>query len=376
MNFYRLVLLSGLLYSSFLLAENQSTPNSQLSYGQWYGGLGVAGLRRSIANTSDLGELANRAVTYRLSKQRQRIFNAQQAGNPTPPAFEFDSEIDGAVAQVGTMAKLPAMFGRHTALEGTIRQARRLGDEIDATSDHLDLGFVWSANWLSDRAGYFSLHGIVEQSDADVKFVDGRRKGDSYGGRLQFGEVLGDVWAYSFIAEKIWWEGEGYSMRPSVLGPIRVSQDVEYSRSYINGDVVAHYSLPNFIIPSAQFRWRTGFYYLQNEYEDQKNNLGQAAVEPFGNIERLGILRTGGHLSWRYGENKQWSPFTEFMVDYEFQNNMDEVFDDPHTATLKLGMAWLPKRGQRVQLELQRFQGLDSERIRNNVTLTILLDYF
>ncbi len=349
----------------------------QLSYGQWYGGLGVSGLRRSIANTSDLGELANRAATYRLSKQRLGMHNAQQAATPlNPTAFEFESEIDGVVAQLGTMTKLPKMFGRHTALEGTIRQARRLGDDIDATSDHLDFGLVWSANWLSDKAGYLSLHGIVEQSDADVKFVDGRRKGDSIGGRLQLGEVLNDVWAYSFIAERIWWEGAGYIYRPSALGPIKILQDVDYSRSYVNGDLVAHYSLPNFIIPGAQFRWRTGFYYLHNSYENNKNNLGQKTSEPFGNIERLGFLRTGGHLSWRYGTNKQWSPFTEFMYDYEIQNNMDEVFDDPHTVTLKLGMAWLPERGKRFQLEAQRFQGINNERVRNNITLTILLDYF
>lgn len=345
-------------------------------YGRWYGALGVSGLRRSIANTSDLGELINRAVTYRLSRQRQLIHNGQYAGALFPPAFEFESEIDGVVAQAGSMKKISSMFGRHTALEGTIRQARRMGDDIDAVSDHIDLGFVWSANWFGNESGYFSLHGVVEQSDADAKFVNGRRKGDSFGGRIQFGEVLNQTWAYSFIAERIWWQGEGYSMRPSALGPIRISQDVEYTRSYVNADVIARYSLPNFIIPNAQFRWRSGIYYLHNDYENEKNNLDLTAREPFGNQERLGFVRTGGHLSWRYGAEKQWSPFTEFMYDYEIQNNMDSVFDDPHTITLKLGVAWLPKLGKRVQLEAQRYQGVDNERARNNVTLTILMDYF
>ncbi|GAB1257518.1 hypothetical protein [Aurantivibrio plasticivorans] len=355
-----------------------TTPSeSDLTYGQWYGQLGAHGLRRSLANFSDLGELANRTATYRISKQQQRIHLAQQSALPgTPAPFTYESDFDGIVAQLGTMTAITPQFGRHTALEGMVRRAVRDGDDLDVTSDHLDIGLVWQANIFSHRAGYFALHGFYDKNRADILFVDGERVGDNIGARVQFGEVLGSTWAYSLKLERAKWQGDSESYRPSMSGPILVTQPVDYTRTYFNGDIIGRFSLDNFFIDNTRLRWRSGIYYLQNDYEDQINSLDQPVVEPFGATERLGFLRTGAHLSWVRGEQNQWNPFIELMYDYEFKNNMNDVIDDPHNATIKLGLAWLPKRGYRYQFEVQRYQGFEGERARNNITLTVLLDHF
>jgi len=270
---------------------------------------------------------------------------------------------------------LPAQFGRHTALDMNIRTAERKGDYIDAVSNRIDLGLLWSANWLSGNAGYFGLNAIYEMSDADIKYVSGEREGDAYGLRLQAGEVLGAVWAWSARAENIWWDGDGFIERPAPTGTIHVSQAVEYQRTYANAEMIARYAFPDLMASNAQLRWRGGVHYLETRYEDQSNNLGQAATEPYGPNERLGIIRTGGYFSWRVGADKKWSPYTELLYDYEFENNMNDALDDPHTISAKLGMARLFGPGQRVQLEVQRYQGLKGDRIRNGINLTAVLDF-
>lgn len=362
--------------SQFSLAQTPARTDSSASpptYGQWLGALGASGLRRSQANGSDLGELINRGVTYKTGKQKQRIYLANPLNGGSLSGFDFVSEADGYVAQTGSLMAVDPQFGRHTAIDFTLRTALRRDDDIDAQSDRLDLGMTWSANYFAKGAGYFSVNGIYERTDADIKYINGERTGDAWGARLQTGEVLSPAWAWSLRAERVWWSGDGYIYRPSASGPLRIDQDVDYDRTYFNTEVIGRYRLANFLFGPAQLRWRSGVHWLAVHYEDQINSLGQAAIEAFGPNERLGIVRTGAYIAWSPSQN--WSPYTEWIYDYEFENNMNEVVDDPHTVSVKLGLARLLGPGKRIQLELQRFQGLKGQRVRNGLNLTAVIDF-
>jgi hypothetical protein len=356
-------------------AQDQDAVAKPLSYGQWLGALGGSGLRRSLANGSDLGELVNRATTYRLGLQLQNIYLANPANGGSLAGFTFTTDVNGFVAQSGSLIPIEkSAQGKHSAMDFTLRRAVRDGDYIDANSDRLDVGYLTNRNYFANGAGYFGINLIIEQSKADVKFVNGERSGDAYGLRVQAGEVLSATWAWSTSAERIRWSGDGFIYRPSGTGPILIFQDVEYGRSYVKAEVIGRYALSGLMGDSGQLRWRSGFHYLETNYEDQLNSLNQPAREPFGPNERLSIVRTGAYLSWRVGSDKKWSPYSEWLYDYEFENNMNAVVDDPHTISAKLGIARLFTGSQRIQIEVQRYQGFNEDRARNGINMTAIFD--
>ncbi|MFN0003027.1 MAG: hypothetical protein ACKVOF_09545 [Pseudohongiellaceae bacterium] len=67
---------------------------------------------------------------------------------------------------------------------------------------------------------------------------------------------------------------------------------------------------------------------LDTRYATQLNSLGERIVEPFGDQEHLGVLRTGGFVSATVGNNGAWNPYTELLLDHELDNNMTSPLDD------------------------------------------------
>jgi len=185
------VCLLCLLMAAEVGAQNQDAAAKSSRYGQWLGALGGSGLRRSVANGSDLGELINRATTYRLGQQLQSGYLANPANGGSLAGFSFATDVDGVVAQGSSFIAIEkSAEGKHSVIDFHVRRALRKGDYIDAVSDRIDLGFLKNHNYFANGAGYFGLNLILEQTDADVKFVNGERSGDAYGLRLQTGEVL------------------------------------------------------------------------------------------------------------------------------------------------------------------------------------------
>jgi hypothetical protein len=335
-------------------------------YGRWLGAMGASGLRRSLANGSDLGELINRTTSYKLAAQVNAARQRQLAAGRSLPPADFDSETDAWVAQHDSF--LPLADGGDLLFRGLVRRAQRYEDErVDARADRLELG-LFSAS----ATGYTGLSLAVEESAAELGFIKGHRDADGLGLRFDYGRILDEAWAVSGRLDHVWWDGDGLTHIPSPAGTLVVAQDTEFERSYLTVEVIGRY---NVALPfRGQLRWRSGIHYLRHNNDRVVNSLGQVVQEPFGDIERLGLLRTGAYYSWRAGDTQQWSPFVELMYDYEFENNMDAIIEDPHTITAKAGLARLIKPGWRAQLDVQRYQGLQGQRARNGVTLALVLD--
>ncbi|MCW8194652.1 hypothetical protein F6455_07615 [Proteobacteria bacterium 005FR1] len=359
------------LLSFSLTAQAQQAPTlageQDFVYGRWLGAMGGSGLRRSLANGSDLGELINRTTSYKMAAQVQAARQRQAAAGAPLPPVDFDSETDAWVVQHDSLVPL---FASNSDLlfRGSIRRAQRYEDDrVDATADRVELGL-----FDASMSGYLGLSLMVEQSAAELGSVKGHRDADGLGLRFDYGRILDDTWAVSGRLEHAWWDGDGLTHIPTPAGTLVLAQDTEFERSYLTMEVIGRYdvSLP----VAGQLRWRSGIHYLRNNNDRVLNSLGQVVQEPFGEIERLGLLRTGAYYSWRAGERQQWSPFVELMYDYEFANNMDRVIEDPHTITAKAGLARLIKPGWRAQLDVQRYQGLGGERSRNGATLAIVID--
>lgn len=342
------------------------TDDQPFVYGRWLGAMGASGLRRSLANGSDLGELINRTTSYKLAAQVHGVRQRQLAAGRELAPENFDSETEAWVATHDSF--MPVSAGGNILVRASVRRAQRYEDErVDARADRLELGLFSAA-----ADGYAGLTLAVEETAAELGFVKGHRDANGLGLRFDYGRILDETWAVSGRLDHVWWDGEGLTYVPSPAGTLAVAQDTEFERSYLTVEVIGRYNIE--LLASGQLRWRSGLHYLRHNNDRVVNSLGQVVQQPFGDFERLGLLRTGAYYSWRAGERQQWSPFVEMMYDYEFENNMDTIIEDPHTITVKAGLARLIKPGWRAQLDVQRYQGLRGERARKGVTLALVFD--
>lgn len=109
---------------------------------------------------------------------------------------------------------------------------------------------------------------------------------------------------------------------------------------------------------------------LDTRYATQLNSLGQRIIEPFGDQERLGVLRTGGFVSATVGNNGAWNPYTELLLDHELDNNMTGPLDDRTSVlwrTIWLA-CWGPASASRWNTSVQK-----AGMMRANVTTFWLL---
>jgi hypothetical protein len=90
---------------------------------------------------------------------------------------------------------------------------------------------------------------------------------------------------------------------------------------------------------------------LDTRYATQLNSLGERIVEPFGDQEHLGVLRTGGFVSAIVGNNGAWNPYTELLLDHELDNNMTGPLDDRTSVLWRTGLARLLGPGKCISVE-------------------------
>jgi hypothetical protein len=102
---------------------------------------------------------------------------------------------------------------------------------------------------------------------------------------------------------------------------------------------------------------------------------GVTVVEPFGNKERLGIVRGGSFLGATLRRRNNWNATVELMFDHEFDTNMDFPIDDKTTRYVRAGLAYIVRPGKRIQFDYQGFLSLDGMRSRNNFSFIGVIDF-
>jgi len=119
----------------------------------------------------------------------------------------------------------------------------------------------------------------------------------------------------------------------------------------------------------------TGAQYLQTRYEPKIDSRGQTVVEPFGNKERLGIVRGGTFTAVTLGGRNQWNANIELMFDHEVDTNMDNPINDRTTRYVRGGLAYIVRPGKRIQFDYQGFRSLNGLRSRNNFSFIGVIDF-
>ncbi len=344
-----------------------STPAER---GQWAAGMGESGLRRSYSSGSDLGELVNRAVSYQLAN---RVYTTEVADNPDFRARDVRSRVESYVAQNDTLIPLDVNLERPLYLRALGRVAWR--DErgrVSSRNDRLDLAVLYAPS----RYSYVSLGLVGENTRSDLRFVDGRTRGEAWGPRLDAGVVMNSIWSVATRFDHMRYDGDNVVRVPTAEGALTIGRDVEYTRQYLNVEAIGRYSSNQieWLPDGIQLRWHNLVQYLYTDYKRQIDSLGRPVQEPFGRSERLGIVRTGGNVSYPVGVDRNWLLSTELTADFEFDTNMNYPINDRLTGSWAVGMTRLFAPGQRVMLEYQRYQNRSGQRSRNNYSLIAVFD--
>lgn len=335
----------------------------------WARNMGQSGLRRFYATGADLGELVNRQVSYQTAN---RLATARQATNPaaviTPESLA--SGASGYVGQYDSLMKLPLSTTQPLFLRTLARTAKRLeSDKLHSSNARYDFGMLYAPS----QDSFVGLGVTREVTSVDLKYVSGATELEAIGPRIDAGLRLSPVLALGVRAEQLHFTGDNVVSNRG----ISVSRDIDYRRRYLQVEAIARLSTQQWrALPAwLQVGGMVAVHALDTQYEGQLNSLGQPVREPFGNHERLMLLRSGLFASATLGARRQWNPYAELLIDREIDNNMTAPLDDRTSVILRSGVALLPASGKRISLEYQRSQSHYHLRERNNLLLVVIQDF-
>lgn len=340
--------------------------------GQWMASMGESGLRRFYSSGSNLGEVANRVVSYQTAN---RIYQ-QTAGQPgAPEPGDIRSRSNTWVLQNDTLFPVNTRLSRPVFGRALVRLAdrdepRRLGSR----NDRLDLALLYAP----DSRSFVSLGLAGELTRADIEYVDGVTEGKAWGPRLDAGLLLGPIWAVGIRADYMRFSGDNDVRIGTPAGIFNIHRELEYQRRYLQVDLMGRYNRSHigWLPERAVLRWTQSLQHLHTRHHAKRNSLGQAVNEPFGLRERYTVVRTGLNLSNPLTGDGRWSAFGELTLDYEIETNMNFPLDDRTVATLSGGIVRQLAPGKRVQLVYDRYQHTRDRRSRDNFSVIAVMDFF
>jgi len=359
---------ASLLAMSFTQVSLAATPQVR---GQWMGAMGASGLRRFYASGSDFGELVNRAVSYQTAK---RVFDGARQRNPTLSPSDRESHSDTWVIQNDSLIPVAGNHERPVFLRALYRAAGR--DEPDlvrSRADRVDLGVLYA--YKTDA--YVGIGVAAEEIQADIYYVEGRSRGQSWGPRVDAGWILNNTWSIGLRYDYLMYSGDSRVSVPSQGQVIHIARDSHYNRQYLQFDAMARLNSANlsWMPANISLSWRNSFQWMRNDYDREIDSLGREVVEPFGREEELGLFRTGFNSSMPLGDSGQWSAFANLTLDYEFVSDFDYPIDDRASVTATAGIVFQIARTKRVQLVYDRYQHTQGRRSRDNFSLISVIDF-
>lgn len=359
---------TALFAMSFTQASLAATPQVR---GQWMGAMGGSGLRRFYASGSDFGELVNRAVSYQTAK---RVFDGARQRNPTLSPSDRESHSDTWVIQNDSMIPVASSHERPVFIRALYRAAGRdESDLIRSRADRIDLGVMYAY----DVDAYVGVGLAAEEVQADIYYVEGRSRGQSWGPRFDAGWIIDDTWSLGVRYDYLMYSGDSRVSVPSRGQVIHISRSSHYNRQYLQFDVMARLNSANlsWVPANISLSWRNSFQWMRNDYDREIDSLGREVVEPFGREEELGLFRTGFNSSMPLGDSGKLSAFANLTLDYEFVSDFDYPIDDRASVTATAGIVFQVERTKRVQLVYDRYQHTQGKRSRNNFSLISVIDF-
>ncbi len=372
---------------------------------QMSGRIGRSGLRHFLASSTMLGEMRNRAASYRsvqqvedarlaaldgliagldaalqdpsLPEPERAALEAQraEARSEREATPEYAVNYNTLTGDLGSLIYVTSFGNRPVHFHGRLGAHRR-GEREDRLGVRAPGGSVGALYAPTDDWAV-GLSAIVSGYDADVRSFDGSAEGLGAGARLEIGYIVHANWALGLRTEFLRSKGNVEITRDSRSGPVRVTRDQTQLRTYVQGEFMGRVSARewNWLPQSIVLQPLLGVYYLRTRYDETVDNLGEVSTGTFGPIEELGVVRLSLTGSAALGSNGMCVPHVQVGYDYELVTNMATLLKEPHTISAAAGLTWVLGRSQRISLSYTRYQGLENLRTANDVSLVATLDF-
>jgi hypothetical protein len=364
--------------------------------------IGNSGLRRFLSESASLGELENRAASYRIIEQVERSRVAGLEGrigaieaalqNPTLPDAErarLESVVGDTRAELGAVPEYRVEYHSSTAQAGSLTELGFLAQRpvflyakgrLVRRTDPNEYLRVWAerlelapAMFLSDS--WFVMPGVtMSRTDVDVLPFEGTSGITSFGLRLNLGAVFGDHWAAGLHANHTW---DRASVRVIRTGPepIPVGSEPRTQTTAVKLEFMCHYDGSDiaFLPRSLRLAPRLGGYILRTAYAQVTNTLGETNTGLFGDSDVLALLAAGVALDVDTGI--RLVPDVYFGIDRELPGTMSDVISDRTGIVLAGGLTYIIARSSRAVVTYSYARSAGGWRRSREIDLVLVLDF-
>jgi hypothetical protein len=364
--------------------------------------IGNSGLRRFLSESASLGELENRAASYRIVEQVERSRVAGLQGriaaieatlqNPTLPDAEraqLESVVADTRAELAAVPEYRVEYHSSTAHAGSLTELGFVGERpvflyakgrlvhrtdpneyLRVLAERLDL-----ATAMFPSNSWFVMPGVtVSRTDVDVLPFEGTSGITSFGLRLDVGAVFGDHWAAGLHTNHTWDRASVRVIRPGPE-PIPIGSEPRTQTTAVKLEFMGHYDGSNiaFLPRALRLAPQLGAYVLRTTYAQVTNTLGETNTGLFGDSDVLALLAAGVALDFDTGT--RFVPDAYLGIDRELPSVMTDVISDRTGIVLTGGLTYVVARSSRAVVTYTYARSTGGWRRSGEIDLVLVLDF-
>lgn len=360
--------------------------------------IGRSGLRGLFSASGGIGDLQNRAGSYKMAVQMERarvgplegLISELEAAlaNPGLPDGERAAILQVREATLAELEAVPRYDARYTTATlqaealipfGFVRDrplfllVRGRGHARGGGSDGLTVlseGVSFSPLLLASPRWIVAPGLAVGQVDVDIAPFDGSSSAMSVGPQLTVGGILGEGWGLSAQLGHSWGFGRSTILRPQRHGSVEVRSSGWSETTTAKAELVGR--LPIALRhPSVEVRPRVGAFLSSTRSHPTTNNLGEVSTGPLGPRESVAAVRGGASFNGSVGA---WSPSVYLGWEQELTEEMAVLVNDRGAFQAAARTGWTWGRGRRVVVDYSLLRGGAGLRRASDFTIVVIID--
>lgn len=359
--------------------------------------IGRSGLRSLLSASGSLGDLQNRAGSYRLAIQLELARTAPLEGriggldaaleDPGLGPEERDRLTrlrNAAALELATVPRYAASYRTATAQVEALRPFGFLGERpvflLVRGRGHVRWGgeglTVLSEGGSVGPAVVVAGRWIVSpglalgRTDADIRPFSGRSSSTSAGPRLELGGLLAEGWSASIQLGHAWSRNASVVVRPGPGDATEVHSSGWTRATAVTAEVMGRVQLRGSGAMVVSLRPRVGAFLVSAHGLAAADEKGGRTPGRTGGTETLAALRAGASVAAGVGA---FSPSLYLGWEREL-TGPSNLIDDRRALLAAAGLGWSWARGRRLVGDVAVLRGRDGLRRVSEVTLVLILD--
>jgi hypothetical protein len=361
--------------------------------------MGRSGLRGLLSASGSIGDLQNRAGSYRMAVQMEDARTGPLEGMLSAldvalndPALSDDERAGLHQVRNATLAELRAVPRYHVRYTTATLQAETLvpiwflrdrpvfllvrgrghvrgggPDGLTVFSEGVSIAPV-----LVSSSRFVVAPGLaLGRVDVDIGPFDGSSGTTSLGPQLAVGAVLGEGWSLAAQLGHSWSHGRSTILRPQRNGPVEVRSEGWSETTTAKAELMGRWSILYRLGVPIVVRPRVGAFLSSTQARPTTSSLGDTGTGRFGARESLGAVRGGFSLE---GSAPTLAPRLYLGWEQELADEMAVLVKDSGALLAAAGVGWSWSRGRRLVVDYTLLRGSEGLRRTSDFTIILIVD--